>query len=229
MNHLLAIFTNPKSVFEAQRDESSWLVPALAILVFSIASSIVVAMTIDPSVAIEQTVEMLEQQGAPQAQIDAVRESSQMAANPVMTIGSAALGGVIVFFVMTLLHAIYFWIVGKILSEDQDFSDWYALSVWGRMPWVITAIVTIVAVIAMDSQVDPTAYNLLAIATWIDIPGETSMFVGTLVKSLSLTTIWTIVILTIGFSSWTDRSMGVSAAIVAVPYVLIYGGMMAFG
>jgi len=43
---------------------------------------------------------------------------------------------------------------------------------------------------------------------------------------LDLMVIWSIVILTIGFNSWTDKSMGVSAAVVAVPYVVIYALLM---
>ena len=235
MNALIAIFTNPRAVFDEQKEDPKWLVPALVILAFTILSGVAVVALIDVEEAaraqLEQTIEMLEQQGTPQATIDQVRASSeqqlQITANPIVAMGSAALGAVVIFFVLALVHALYFMVVGKIMKTGHDFSDWFALSVWGRMPWVIAAVVTIVAALVMSPQTDVTAYNLLALSTWMSIPNENSMFLGQLVKSLDLMVIWSIVIMTIGFDSWTEKGMGISAAVVAVPYVVVYGLLMA--
>ena len=235
MNALIAIFTNPRAVFDEQRDDPKWLVPALVILVLTILSSVAVLALVDldelAKVQLEQTIEMLEQQGTPQATIDQVRATSEqqmsITANPIVAMGSAILGAVLIFFVLSLVHALYFMIVGKIMSTGHDFSDWFALSVWGRMPWAIAAIVTVIAVLVMSPQTDMTAYNLLALSTWMNLPNENHMFLGQLVKSLDLMVIWSIVIMTVGFDSWTEKGMGVSLAVVAVPYVIIYGLLMA--
>ena len=234
MNTLIAIFTNPRAVFDEQREDSKWLVPALVILAFTILSGVAATMNVDTEemtrAQVEQTVEMLERQGTPQATIDQVRAATEqqvaMTASPLMSIGSAVLGAVIVFFVLVLAHALYFMIVGKVMNTGHDFSDWFAFSIWGRMPWVIAALVTIIAAFVMSPQTDLSAYNLLAFSSWMDLPNENSMFLGQFVKSLDLMVIWSIVIMTIGFDSWTERGIGVSAAVVAIPYVVIYALLM---
>ncbi len=234
MNALIAIFTNPRAVFDEQEEDPKWLVPGLVILAFTILSGVVVTLVVDleevARVQIEQTVTMYEQQAMPQASIDAMRagadEQIAMASNPAVAIGSAVGTAIVVFFALTLVHALYFMIVGKIMKTGHDFSDWFAFSVWGRMPWVIAAIVTIIAALLMSQQTDLSAYNLFAFSSWMSVPNENHAILGTFVKTLDLMVIWSIVIMTIGFDSWTERGMGVSAAVVAIPYVVIYALLM---
>lgn len=234
MNALIAIFTNPRAVFDEQKEDAKWLVPALVILAFTILSGVAVTMLVDVEevarAQLAQTIEAMEQQGSPQEVIDQIRASTEqqlsITANPIVAIGSAVLGAVVIFFVLALVNALYFMIVGKIMQTGHDFSDWFALSVWGRMPWVIAAIVTVVAALVMSEQTDLTAYNLLAFSSWMDLPNENHMIFGEFVKTFDLMVIWSIVIMTIGFDSWTERGIGVSAAVVAVPYVVIYALLM---
>lgn len=234
MKALIAIFTDPRAVFDEQSEESKWLVPALVILAFSVISAVAVMMLVDVEAAgraqVEQSIQALERQGTPQEVIDQVRAQSEqqlaVGANPVVAIGGAVLGAIIVFFVLAVVHALYFMIVGKIMNTGHDFSDWFALAVWGRMPWVIVAIVTVVAALVMSEQTDVTAYNLLAFSTWLELPNQNSVILGQFVRSLDLMVIWSIVIMTIGFDNWTERGIGVSAAVVAIPYVVIYALLM---
>lgn len=234
MNALIAIFTNPRTVFDEQREDPKWLVPGLVILAFTIISGVAVTMLVDVGevarAQFEQTIETMERQGTPQATIDQMRTSAEqqleIAGNPIVAMGSAVLGAVVVFFILSLVHALYFMIVGKIMKTGNDFSDWFALSVWGRMPWIIAAVVTVVAALAMSPQTDLAAYNVLSLSTWMNLPNENHMIFGQLVKTLDLMVIWSIVIMTVGFDSWTEKGIGVSAAVVAVPYVVVYGVLM---
>ena len=234
MNALIAIFTNPRAVFEEQREDPKWLAPALVILAFTVISGVAVTMLIDVEevarAQLEQTIETMEQQGSPQEVIDQIRTATEqqlaISTNPIVAMGGAVLGAIVIFFVLALVHALYFMVVGKVMSTGHDFSDWFALAVWGRMPWVIAAIVTVIAALAMGAQTDVSAYNLLAFSSWMNLPNENHMFFGQLVKTLDLMVIWSIVIMTVGFNSWTEKSMGVSLAVVAVPYVVVYALLM---
>lgn len=237
MNDLIQIFTNPRGVFQRQEeDEASWLLPALVILVFSIASAIAVSQATDleaaTTEALEQQFKMMEEQGTPPEVIEQTRAQMESAVgavqSPIAVFGFAALGVVLVFSVVVLIHALYFLIVGKIMRVDLSFVDWLALSCWGRMPMVIGAIVLIIATLTMSTQTDPNNFNLLAFANWVSLPNMDHMFLGDSVRSLDVFVIWSIVIMTIGFQQWTEKSLGVSAAVVAVPYVLIYGALLAY-
>lgn len=235
MDALIQIFTNPGSVFEKQREDSSWLLPALVVVGFSIVSAIAVNLATDMEAAtmatIDQQIAMMEQQGVPQAQIDQVVEQMEsgvaMAQNPALLVGGALLSAVVVFIFTILFHALYFLIVGKTMGLEQGYSDWMALACWGRMPWVIGAVVLVIASVTMSAQGDPSAYNLLAFSNWVALPNQDSMFLGTFVKSLDILILWSIAIMTIGFQKWSDKSFGISLAVVAVPYVVVYGILLA--
>ncbi|MYD44499.1 MAG: hypothetical protein F4W90_11495 [Gammaproteobacteria bacterium] len=235
MNDLIKIFTNPASVFAGQSEDSSWLMPALAIILFGMLSAIVVATRMDMGGAmdagLEQSIEMLESRGATQEEIDSARAQMEaagaIATNPLVQIGGQVIAVPIMFFLIVLVHALYFKIVGKMVGADLDYSDWLALSVWGRMPWVVGSIVILLAALLMDAKADPSGYNLLAFSTYISLPNADGMFVGQLVKTADLLMLWSIAIMTIGYSVWTEKSMATSLAIVAVPYVLIYAVLFA--
>lgn len=234
MNAMIEIFTNPGNVFEAQKEDSSWLMPALVILGVTILSSIAVYMNMDLGGAmqaqIENTVKMLETSGAPQETIDQTRMQMEQAtavqANPLMAIGGQVLGVLIMFFVVVLLHAVYYLIVGKILKADFDFSDWLAFSVWGRMPWVVGGILILIAAFVMDPQSAPEKYNWLAFSNYVDLPNQGVMVLGEFVKTVDLIVLWTIAVMTIGFNNWTEKGIATSLAVVAAPYVVIYGLLM---
>lgn len=235
MNALIQIFIKPGDVFEQQREDSNWLLPALVILGFSIVSAIAVVFATDTGEAakmvIDQQIAVMEQQNVPQETIDQTRAQMENAIgvtqNPAVQIGGVLLSTFIMFVVLVLLHGLYFLIAGKIMGLDQGFTDWLALSCWGRMPWVIGAIVILIASFAMSSQADATAFNLLGFSNWVSLPNQDHMFVGALVKSLDILVLWSIAIMTIGFQKWSGKSMGVSLSVVAAPYVVIYGVLMA--
>lgn len=234
MKEIIAIFTDPRSVFAGQREDPKWLIPALVILAFTIVSGVAVTLLVDNEevarAQLEQTIETFERQGMPQEAIDEMRAGSEqqlaIAANPMVAVGTAVLIAVVTFFLLTLFHALYFMIVGKIMKTGHDFSDWFALAVWGRMPWAIAAVVTVIAALVIGAQTDLSAYNLLALSSWMSLPNENHMIFGQAVKTLDLMVIWSIVIMTIGFDSWTERGMGVSLAVVAIPYAVVYALFM---
>ena len=214
--------------------------------------------------ALDEAIETLESQGAPQSVIDSMRKEFEahiraqsdgttrnlerqrtsqttmhdalaaseqkiyLGANPVIAVGITVLNAIVFFSVLALSHAFYFMIVGRFMKTNLSFSYWFALSVWGRMPWVIASIVTLVATLVMNPQIDMSAYNLLALSAWMELPNESHIMLGSFVKTLDLMVIWSIVILTIGFSSWTERSMSVSLAVVAVPYFVVYALLMLY-
>ena len=232
MNAFIQIFTDPRAVFDAQRDDSSWLIPALVILAFMILAGLAIALTVYTEAQLEAMIEQMEESGSPQAEIDKVRTQAELVrtvgANPIVSIGVSLLGISVAFALVVLAHAVYYLIIGKILKTEYEFADWLAFSVWGRMPAIVGAVVIILAVLLMSQQLNATAYNLLAFSNWVTLPNQDSLVLGQFVQTLDLIVIWTIAIMTIGYNSWTEKGYGVSFAVVALPYVAIYGAVMAY-
>ena len=237
MNALIRIFTNPRAVFDEQWEDPRWVAPALVILAFTAISDVAVTFVFNSEDVVraraEQIIAGTERFAPPLATPDEIRAQTEhriaVSGYPWLEAGRAVVGAVLIFFVLTSVQALYFMIVGKVMKTECDFSDWFVLSAWGRMPWVIAAIVTTIAAFVVGAPFDASEYNLLAFSTWMNLENEHHVFIiSQPVKSLDLMVIWSIVILTIGFNSWTDKSMGVSLAVVAVPYVIIYWFLLRF-
>lgn len=235
MNALLEIFINPSNVYEAQKEDSYWLTPALAILGVSTLCAIAMYMTMDLAdtlqAQIEDRVKILAASGASQESIDQSRlYMESMAAkqtSPLLTI-VAWIFNEILFFAFMVLNAVYYLIVGKILKTGFVFSAWLAFSVWGLMPYVVGDISVLIAVLVMAPQADPQNYLWTALFNYVALPNQGATVFHDLLNTLDLFLLWVIAIMTIGFSKWTERGFGTSLAVVAMPYVVVYGILLVY-
>ena len=117
-----------------------------------------------------------------------------------------------------LLDAVYFRIVSALLKIDFTLKDWFALSIWSRVPGIVlNVVVVILGVITLGQQPDSEEFALLAVKRWVDLPELQSGNFGIDFKNLDVALAWTIVLQTIGFRMWSGKSPAVSFAIVAAP------------
>lgn len=237
MNSLIGIFTSPKEVFEKQKEDSNWWLPLIVILVFAILANSVATSSLDQEVLTEAQFQAMAESGLPQEQIDAARKVySDMEGPPgsnqmmLMTQAGAVLGVVLLTLFAVLFHAIYFKICSAITKLDMSFGDCLALVNWGRMPWVVLSIVTVLAALLMAGTADPNDFKVTSLAYYMDLPNKVpSGLVPTMsqiVWTLDIFVIWSIALYTIGFQVWSGKSIGVSATIAALPYVVIYAIVM---
>ena len=225
MQDLIAIFTSPGSVFRSQKEDSSWWMPAVIVVILSAISVVAVLSSVDTQVMVEAQLNALAEQGVPQAQIDGMRQQFDQGGEmmQITQIGGGIFGAVVFYFVLLLLHSLYYLIVGKIVGSDMGFSDWIALFAWAKMPLAVLAIFTILVSLFMSGSASPNDLYLLSLAYWLPMPNETGGFGSDFVWSLDLIVFWCIALFAIGFKEWTDKSMGVSLAIAALPYIVFYG------
>lgn len=228
MNNLLAIFTSPSEVFKQQKEDSSWVAPALIVLAVLLTSNLVVVLSMDleanAKMAQEATIQMLADQGLPEEQLANIPSQPPQAVTTVLSVSLISVA--ILFFVKLLFVALYFYIVGRIVSKEGDqqlgYGDWFAFASWVQMPVIIGSGLMLLAAIFMSSQGDPTVYNILALSKYISLPNADGLVLGQIVKALDLITFYTIGLMAVGFSVWTGRGIGPSVAISAAPYVVIY-------
>ena len=221
MKNLLKIFTNPVQLFEQEKEDAGWVLPAMTALVVSLVAVVLVTLSVD---LVGAQIEQLKAAGLPEEQIDKAQIPE---IGELTLVGGAVAGAAIGFFAIILALALYFYIVGRILNTEMGFVDWLAMVSWGQMPTVIASVLMIIAVLGMGSQFDPSAYNLLALSNYIPLPNVAHPILGAVVKGLDLITFYTIAIFTIGFKVWTDCGYGKAVAIAAAPHVVFYAIAMA--
>ena len=238
------IFYRPHVVFSALKKERKWVHAAILMVLLLGIHGLVTAfgtssqMRTAQSSDVESTVADVQQD---------LRESllnqSNVESTPIelrsngervpLVFGRIASGNfIIVVFIITalmpvvfafilihaLLDAVYFRIVSALLKIDFTLEDWFALSVWSRVPGIVLSVVVVIlGVITLGRQPDSEEFALLALNRWVELPEFHSGNFGIEFKNLDVALAWTIVLQTIGFGDWSGKSPAVSFAIVAAP------------
>ena len=133
---------------------------------------------------------------------------------------TTTLGGAMGIIVANLVTAVYFNLITKVSSPNElTFSAWFGFSWWASMPvvvsWLLAALVIMFSSAGMVSLEDlsPTSLGFLA--------DRSSPWFG-LLNGISLFSLWSIALGTIGLSSWLGLTPKKAFIIAVSPTLAIY-------
>lgn len=220
MNRLWEILFKPAEIYEGMKEDPSPVLPmAVVVIVLAVCAILNVAL-VDSEAIVEEQMRvqeaLLEQMNVPEAQretqLEQARQAMESPAAGVMGMISAPVGAVVGYFVLVLLLTVYLLIVSKTMSLELAFSDWFAFTCWGFIPMIFPAIVGVIGVIVQPAvMVQP---DWLAPLVWFGLS------LGGYEGALSLDNLLMVFIMTMGFQVWSEKSTGVSLAVILVPFVI---------
>ena len=226
MQNLILAITNPKQLFENNKEDHEFVLPMILILVVVGVCGALSLFAVDYVSMMEEGFaaqeELLRNLGQPEDQIAAAMETARQAAAAgpgVLELSGALIGGPIITFIMILLWAVYFKIVASAMNVGGSFGDWHAFVWWTRVPMAVGAIVTLIInfITTPGSTAD---MSVLSFAYWFGI--EPNMITSQFLYAFDLISLWIIIVAGIGFSAWTDKPLGISILIAALPVVLLF-------
>ena len=121
------------------------------------------------------------------------------------------------------VFALYFFVVAKIRNLPIGYGKWFGFAAWVSIPAILTLPLGAIQILMAQgghldlNQLNPVTLNSLFFHL------ESGRHWASLLDSLSLITLWTIVVATLGFQVWSKASRSVSAAVALAPYIVIYG------
>ncbi len=127
---------------------------------------------------------------------------------------------------ISLIEAIYFRIVSALLNHTIMLGDWFALSVWSRVPGITLSVVAlVVGVLLLGRQPESEDLEILRLTKWMDLPelnfsGE-NWRIGVNFDHLEAHLIWIIALQAIGFREWTSKSFAFSLGIAVIPTLIL--------
>lgn len=215
---LLNIFLEPKKAMEDIRGHNGWLwYPVLIVIVLGALFQLWYANRIDVAWFADQTL-------APKAAemtADQLRDARAR-----FTTGSMEFFGIlgtVGFFVWYLLQALYFTLIAKMGGyKEQGFGTWLSFISWTSLPAVLGLVVSGAYMLTTSTrQLSPVDIDLVSLNTLLfHVPyGHSGQFIA---SSLRLTTIWSWVLMIVGMSVWTGKSVGKAAMVVLAPYAVMY-------
>jgi hypothetical protein len=153
------------------------------------------------------------------AEQDVIRSSMSQEQMPLMA-------SVMMFFSLVITNAIvatYLNVAAKMDPECvQGFTDWYGFSWWTSMPGVISSLLAVLLILlASEPQLSPSSISPTSLAYLFNIDMKSDWF--TLLQNVRIDTLWTMYLVTVGLSRWTNIGPRRSYIIATAPYALIWG------
>jgi hypothetical protein len=107
-------------------------------------------------------------------------------------------------------------------SHTRGFSDWFGALWWTQMPSIIGSVVAILAILLFaDPQLSPNVLAPLSLVNLLGLQIGSEWY--TLLSSVRIEALWSIYLLTVCITQWTDFDTKKSLIIAVAPYVLIFG------
>lgn len=216
-----AVVTAPSTAFPALKEQPRFWFPLLAVslsttAVFVWYYSIVDIQWLQDRLlsANPSTAKMSEQQRAQAAQF--------MSAN--FLIGSSVVSVLVATLITRALEAVYFTLAGNIVNVRYKFQQWFALSCWTALPYLIVTAAMAAFLLTTDSnqigndELSVLSLNELFFNKSMADPGFT------LLSSLTLINPWAWWLTVVGVRAWSGRSWLFSSVFALMPIVLVYGG-----
>ena len=245
---LKSIFNRPRLVLTGIREERKWVPAAIfMVLLLGIHAFVVAVGTYSPNrvssliepkspVAISTSDSSGNESFTDRSEIDRV-DVEPVTRNTSLDVKTTQVGSFIMWtFMLVLLlpvafaglcvicflDAVYFRIVSALLHLEFELKDWFALSVWSRVPGItISVVAVIVAVFVLGRQPNSEELEILTLTRWIDLPevyhGGENWNIGVNFDHIDAYLIWTILLQTIGFQQWSGKSAAFSFGVVVVP------------
>ena len=128
--------------------------------------------------------------------------------------------------VMTLVLcfiALYFVMVSSVRNDGFQFKQWLCFVCWTNLPSLLGLLASFAMIFSSsDGQIVPETLNPLSLnSLFFDL--DVKQGIGSILASTDICVFWSIALMTIGYSRWTETSHGKSFIIVTAPYLIYYG------
>lgn len=136
----------------------------------------------------------------------------------------ALLSAVAVSIILPLILSLQAWymsFMAKFSFSQLTFKHWFSLQCWTSFPNVFASLASLIILFTdANNQVSQSELQPLGIFGLLGISTDSATL-----QQLTITQVWALVLLAMGYSNWTKKSLFTSILITWAPSILIYGGI----
>lgn len=219
------IIADPRRAFKDIQAFYPVLSPLLFILILNALLVVFMFASIDFDWYIEHMVEVSAGE-ASKAEQDQVRQGLGFM-SPMAMGAIGAIFGAIFIAVIFCVTSLYFVIVSSITNDGFQFKQWLSFVSWTSIPSLVGTLAAFVVILtSTNGQFAPETIDPLSLnALFFEL--DAIKGAGNILASTNITVFWSIALMTIGYSQWTNKSVAKSLVIVLIPYALYYGARFA--
>jgi|SRR3954463_10160191 len=220
MGRLVGALVSPVKTFRSIAERPTWGAALLVLLVASGAVAYVVGMRTDYRDVIVQSVKE-KGRDIPEAQLEPQINMMQKAGPAISAVSIP-----IVIALVSLLAALIYWVVFKLLGADFSYKSSLAVSLHSGLPGVVAALLTLPVVLSRTTlgYADVKSGSFLQSNLAFLAPADAKAWVTALYASVDFFSLWSLVLAILGFKALT-RLPTKSVASVAILVWLLFVGV----
>lgn len=141
----------------------------------------------------------------------------------------SSLVSTLVFFpLFFVIMGTYLMIASKTLSHGLSFGKSFSLAAWAGIPGILLLPLGALQILLSSSgQLGFSDLNPVSLNQLVFHYDMANRF-ASLADAVSLTSVWSIVLLVIGFETWAQVKRSTALLVVLIPHVLVYGAWFAY-
>lgn len=213
------IFFKPNGVFAATNVNHNWSwLPFIAVIVITVLPAYMYFNFVDFEWYTDLIVNSTYADVSPNEQ-DMIRQN--MTRDSVLLF--SFVGAFVGYIVLNSLLAIYLNLSTK---SDEDslhgFTDWFGFTWWVSMPSLVSAVLALLMLtLAESNQLDPASLSPTSLAYWAGLDVGSQWYA--LAQSIRLESFWSMYLIAVGISQWTNIRGNKTYIIGIAPYAFIWG------
>lgn len=216
IGRLVAVLVSPLKTFRSLAERPTWGVALLVLVALTALVALLAAQRVDFEATVREAVAERGQEMTETEIESAVGTAERFG------VVAAVASSIVVQPLLYLCAAAAFWVGWRLLGAELDFKSTFAVFVHAMMPWAVAALVSIPVLLTRESigpeELERGSFLVadLGVLAGEDAPAALS----TLLASVSLFSVWSIALLTLGYSAVTRRSRASAAGLAVALWVL---------
>lgn len=187
LNDILGTYYQPDKVFEGMKEKPRWLIPLIVSVIFTL---IVSAIILPKFVFPEQAAKLASNPNIPAERLEEIQARMS---GPIPLI-AGLVSNVIAVPVSLLLIGLIFWWIFSMSGHKANFKQMFTAAVYGSLIGIPGAIIQVPLMFIKETAKVSTSLGLI-------LPAEMEEgFLVRLLNHIDLFTIWSLVVMAIGFS-----------------------------
>jgi hypothetical protein len=221
------VLLDPVATFASIARRPTWIAPLVILMVLATLTSTLTFHKID----IAQSVREQFAARGQTADEDQINQGVTFFEN---LQGVAALVTLVSFPLVMMLVALVFWLAFQLAGQVIDYGASMAVTVHGMMPWAVASLLTLPVLLSRDTITAKEAMSGSVLISHLGFVASSNAAPawGGLLSSVDLFSLWTAVLLTIGYGAAAKASTAKAVAIVSsvwLGYIGLKVGWLALG
>lgn len=210
LGRLLGVLLAPGETFESIAGRPTWVAPLLVLVLLGGGVQWLMQTRVDPDELFREQIRMsgieLSEQQMEKAQEQAGAGSPK----------AKIIGGILVVAALNFVIAALFWMGFRLFGSEIEYVPSLSTTLYGFVPFGLSALLSIVVILARGSveAAEVLSGGVLPSSLGFFAPEDSGMVARGLLQSVDVFSIWTIVLLVIGFRIAAKVSRGTAAGVV---------------